>query len=130
MSEPSSLKITKLDTTAPFVSQSTTPKSEGKGRRKTMRTFPRGILKVKGVKDPAKPPPLKKTAKRQTIQILTDIGAKKHRKTIRKKLSNMSNDKVKQIADKHGLLKGRGTPPALVRDMVEGGAIAGFISLD
>ncbi len=130
MSEPSSLKITKLDTTAPVVSQNSTPKSEGKGRRKTMRTFPRGILKIKGVKDPAKPPPLKKTAKRQTIQILTDIGAKKHRKTIRKKLSKMSNDKVKQIADKHGLLKGRGTPPALVRDMVEGGAIAGFISLE
>jgi hypothetical protein len=122
-----SLKITKLDTTEPLEKNT---KSEGKGRRKTMRTFPRGILKVEGVKDPAKPPPLKKTAKRQTIQIITDVGAKKHRKTIRKKLSKMSNEKVKQIADKHGLLKGKGTPPSLVRDIVEGGAIAGFISLD
>ena len=98
--------------------------------RKTMRTFPRGILKVKGVKDPAKPPPTKKTAKRGKIQIVTDIGTKKHRKTIRKKLAKMSNEKVKSLAQKHGLLKGSGTPPALVRDMVEGGAIAGFISLD
>lgn len=98
--------------------------------RKTMRTFPRGILKVKGVKDPAKAPPLRKTAKRGKIQLMTDIGAKKYRKTIRKKLANMSNEKVKSIAQKHGLLKGSGTPPALVRDIVEGGAIAGFVSLD
>lgn len=100
------------------------------GKRKTMRTYPRGVLKVKGVKDPAKSPPLKKTSKRHTVQILTDIGAKNHRKTIRKKIKKMSNDKVRSIANKHGLLKGSGTPPSLVRDIVEGGAIAGFISLE
>ena len=100
------------------------------GKRKTMRTYPRGVLKVKGVKDPAKSPPLKKTSKRHTIQILTDVGAKNHRKTIRKKLMKMGNEKVRGIAEKHGLLKGKGTPPSLVRDMVEGGAIAGFISLE
>ncbi len=98
--------------------------------RKTMRTFPRGILKVKGVKDPAKPPPTKKTAKRGKIQLMTDVGTKKHRKTIRKKLAKMSNEKVMAIAKKSGLVKGAGTPPALVRDIVEGGAIAGFVSLD
>ena len=98
--------------------------------RKTMRTFPKGILKVKGVKDPAKAPPLRKTAKQSKIQLITDVGAKKHRKTIRKKLEKMSNEKVRSIAQKHGLLKGSGTPAALVRDIVEGGAIAGFISLD
>lgn len=98
--------------------------------RKTMRTFPRGILKIKGVKDPAKPPPTKKTAKRGKIQLMTDIGAKKYRKTIRKKLSKMSNEKLTSIARKHGLIKGSGTPPALVKEIVEGGAIAGFVSLD
>jgi hypothetical protein len=98
--------------------------------RKTMRTFPKGILKVKGVKDPAKPPPTKKTAKRGKIQLMTDVGTKKHRKTIRKKLAKMSNEKVMAIAKKSGLVKGAGTPPALVRDIVEGGAIAGFVSLD
>jgi len=115
--------ITKVDSHAP-VSKPVA------GKRKTMRTYPRGVLKVKGVKDPAKSPPLKKTSKRHTIQILTDVGAKNHRKTIRKKLKKMSNEKVKSIADKHGLLKGSGTPPSLVRDIVEGGAIAGFISLE
>ena len=110
----------------------TTPPAEKKvaAARKTMRTFPKGILKVKGVKDPAKPPPTKKTAKRGKIQLMTDIGAKKRRKTIRKKLAKMSNEKVMAIAKKSGLIKGSGTPPALVRDIVEGGAIAGFVSLD
>lgn len=105
------------------------PKS-GKGRRKTMRTFPRGILKIKGVKDPAKSPPLKKTARKHTIQIMTEKGARHRRKTIRKQIAGMSNDKVKALVEKNGLLKNKNTPPELMRDMLEGGAIAGFLSVD
>lgn len=96
----------------------------GKKVRKTVKTFPRGILKVK---DPAKAPPLRKTSK---IKLVTESGTKNYRRTIRKKLNKMSNEKVKALAQKHGLLKGSGTPPALIRDIVEGGAIAGFISID
>ena len=102
----------------------------GKGRRKTMRTFPKGILKIKGVKDPAKSPPLKKTSKRHTIQIMTEKGAKHRRKTIRKQVAGMSDDKVKMLVEKNGLLKNKNTPPSLMRDMLEGGAIAGFLSIE
>lgn len=42
----------------------------------------------------------------------------------------MSNDRIKLLVDKHGLLKNKNTPVSLMRDMVEGGAIAGFISLE
>jgi hypothetical protein len=122
-SQTSEVKITKLGTDIP-----SSPKPAPK--RKTMRTFPRGVLKVKGVKDPAKPPPLKKSARSHTIKLMTDIGTRKYRKTVRKRLSKMSPEKVKLLADKHGLLKNKNTPPALMRDMVEGGVIAGFISLD
>ena len=111
----------------------TPPPIKASSRRKTARTktFPKGILKIKPVADPAKAPPMKKTAKRQTIQILTEKGAKKHRKTVRHKIKSMSNDKVKQIVEKHGLVKSKGgAPPALMRDILEGGVIAGFISLD
>jgi len=112
----------------------TPPIEKGASRRKTARTtktFPKGILKIKPVGDPAKAPPMKKTAKRQTIQILTEKGAKKHRKTVRHKIKSMSNDKVKQIVEKHGLVKSKGgAPPALMRHILEGGVIAGFISLD
>ncbi len=109
------------------------PARAGASKRKTVRTktFPKGILKIKPVTDPAKAPPLKKTQKRQTIQIMTDKGAKRHRKTIRQKIKSLSNDKVKQLVEKHGLVKNKGqTPPALMRHMLEGGVIAGFISLE
>jgi hypothetical protein len=117
------VKITKLDTDSP------SPPKQG-AKRKTMRTYPRGVLKVKGVKDPTKSPPLKKSARNHTIKIMTDVGSRKHRKTVRKRLAKMSPEKVKSLADKYGLLKNKNTPPALMRDMVEGGVIAGFISLD
>lgn len=109
---------------------STSEAKSGKGRRKTMRTFPRGILKIKGVKDPAKSPPLKKTARKHTIQIMTEKAARHRRKTIRRQIAGMSNDRVKALVEKNGLLKNKNTPPELMRDMLEGGAIAGFLSVD
>lgn len=111
------------------------PKSILKKGGKTMKTFPKGILKtmkhskLKAVADPAKPPPLKKSMRKHTIRLLTDKGVRRHRKTIKRKIAGMSNDKVKELVTKNGLLKNANTPPAVMRDMLEGGAIAGFISL-
>lgn len=116
--------ITKLgDDTPP--SPPTTPKGSA---RKTQRTYPRGILKVK---DPAKAPPQKpgKKTSKQTIQIVTEKGTRKYRKTLKRKLSKMSDAKIRSIVEKHGLLKNKKTPPALMREMVEGGVLSGFISL-
>ena len=121
--------ITKIDE-AVGEKQPSTPTVGTARKRKTQKTFPRGILKIKPVADPAKAPPLKKTAKRHTIQILTEKGAKKRRKTIKKLVAGYSNTQVKSLVEKHGLLKNKNPPPALMRDMLEGGAIAGFISLD
>ena len=139
MSAPKTITITKIGEVATkqlkeqdvsAVTPAPSLKQEGKARRKTMRTFPKGILKIKGVKDPAKSPPLKKTAKRQTIQIMTDKGAKHRRKTVRKQVEKMSNEKVRALVEKNGLLKNKNTPPSLMREMLEGGVIAGFLSID
>lgn len=104
---------------------------------KTMKTFPRGVLKtakhkfhLKAVSDPAKNSPIKKTMKTHTIHIITEKGAKKHRKTLRKRISKMSDQKVKELVTKNGLLKNPNTPPAIMREILEGGAIAGFVSLN
>lgn len=94
--------------------------------RKTQRTYPRGILKVR---DPAKAPPLRKSTRKHTIQIVTEKGSKKYRKTLKRKLSKMSDAKIRMLVEKHGLLKGKNTPPALMREMVEGGILSGFISV-
>lgn len=126
------ITVTKLDETPP----KSEPKSILKKGGKTLKTYPRGILKtakqksvIKGVTDPAKPPGLKKTMRTHTIRLLTDKGVRRHRKTIKKKIAGMSNDKVKEIVTKNGLLKNANTPPSVMREMLEGGAIAGFISL-
>lgn len=104
---------------------------------KSMKTFPRGVLKtakqklyLKPVSDPAKGPPLKKTMKKHTIRLMTDKGIRHHRKTLRKQISKMSDQKVKDLVSKTGLLKNPNTPVSIMREMLEGGAIAGFLSLN
>jgi len=107
------------------------------GNKKTQKTFPRGILKsmknkfsLKPVTDPSKAPPLKKFMKKHTIRLLTDKGVRHQRKTIRHKISKMSDEKVKHLVKKAGLLKNDTTPINMMREMLEGGMIAGFISSD
>jgi hypothetical protein len=126
----SQLKITKVDE-----DEKVTPAPVAAGVRKTVRTFPRGILKssktkmiLKGTTDPAKSPPIKKSMKKHTIRLLTDKGARHHRKTIKRRVSKMSDEKVKSIVLKSGILKNANTPVSMMREMLEGGMIAGFIS--
>lgn len=105
------------------------PKSIMKGSarktQKAQKTFPKGILKVQ---DPAKAPPRRKSVK-QTIQLVTDKGSKKYRKTLKQKLSKLSDGRIKQIVESNKLLKNPNTPISIQREMVEGGVVAGFISL-
>ena len=126
MSEGGKIVIVK-DGYTPPVPVKTNPVPVAKGRT-TVKKPLKGILKVKGVADPAKSPPLRKTAKRRRIQIMTELGSKNYRKTIRRKLDRMSNKEVKDLAAKHGLVKGQNAPPELVRHIVEGGITAGFLS--
>lgn len=103
------------------------PKTVVKGSaRKTQRTFPKGILKVR---DPSKAPPKRKTTQKQTIQLVTEKGSKKYRKTLKRKIGVLSDARIKQIVEKNGLLKNKNTPISIQREMVEGGVVAGFISL-
>jgi hypothetical protein len=100
---------------------------------KTMKTYPKGVLKhktikVKPVADPAKPPPLKKNMRKHTIRLITDKGENRHRKTIKRKISSMSDKEVDELIVKHKLLKNANTPAKLKREMLKGAMLAGFIS--
>jgi len=124
------LVITKVDDSAPAPQPPAVA-----GKHKTQKTFPRGILKsgkqkvtLKAVSDPAKSPPLKKFMKKHTIRLLTDKGAKHHRKTIKRKIEKMSDEKVKKLIQKAGLLKNPSTPTPIMREMLSSAMIAGFIS--
>ena len=131
------VKITKMGADTTPVKHMVIPKIEdskldGGKKRKITSTFPRGILKtskvkIKGVSDPAKHPPLKKFMKKHTVKLLTDSGVKHRRKMIQKKVEKMSDEKVKEMVVKHGLSKGN-APPKLLREILEGGMLSGFIS--
>jgi hypothetical protein len=86
-------------------------------------------LKIKPVADPAKPPPLKKSMRKHTIRLITDKGENRHRKTIKRQISRMSDKQVDEMVLKHKLLKNPNTPLKLKREMLKGAMLAGFISV-
>lgn len=84
---------------------------------KTART------KIQAVRDPAKSPPVRKS----TLKILTEKGAEKRRSNIRKTVRSMSDSKVRDVLKKSGLRVSEKTPPAIARNILEGGMEAGMI---
>jgi hypothetical protein len=120
----SGVKIQKVDHVEPV------PKA---GRHKSMKTFPRGVMKgtrkrggnepIVGVRDPAKPPPVRK----RTLRILTVKGAKARRKTIKQTVQSMSDSKVREQLKGSGIAVNPKTPPQLAREILEGGMEAGMI---
>ena len=120
------IKIVKLDQVAEPIMK--TPK-----RAKSMKTFPRGVIKRTTAKtipvsDPAKPPPLKKGMRRHTIRLFTPLGEKRRQKTIKQRVSKMSDKQVTALITKHDLLKNATTPSRIKREMLAGAMLAGFIS--
>jgi len=139
MSDTKKVTITKVGANEPTQKAETkpAPKPEVKpvlsaGKKKSMKTFPRGVLKktlkVRPISDPAKPPPFKKSSRKHTIRLFTDHGEKRRRKTIKKKIAKMSDRKVDELVQKHNLLKNSETPPRIKREMLSGAMLAGFIS--
>ena len=108
------------------------PKSGG---RKTLKTFPKGIMKksskftLKGTSDPAKSPALKKGMRKHTLRMLTEKGLKKHRKTLKRRISSMSDSKVQEVVRGKGLVMNPKTPPAISRQILDNAVSAGFVSV-
>jgi len=121
----SGVKIQKVDHVEPEVKST---------HRKSMRTFPRGVMKgtrsrARGgsdfipVKDPAKPPP----SRRSTLKILTKKGADHRRKTIKQSVDKMSEAGVRAALKKSNITVNPKTPPHIAREILEGGMEAGMI---
>lgn len=102
--------------------------------KKSTKTYPKGILKkggktakakvhIEGVRDPAKPPPLRKS----TLRILTEKGAAKRRDDIRKTVRQMPDHKLRSILKASGLPVSEKTPRPLVDEIAIGGMEAGMI---
>jgi hypothetical protein len=101
----------------------------GPERKKTTKTFPRGVLrktarKIEGVRDPTSSPPFRKG-----IRILTSEGEKQKRKNIQKTLRNMPEKVMRERLKAAKMEVGSKAPPALVKLIMESGAEAGMVSL-
>lgn len=123
------VKIVKMGDTAPIIKPVT-----GTGRKKSMKTFPRGVLKggktakakvkVEAVRDPAKSPPLRRGS---TLRILTERGAERRRKQIKRTVRNMPDTKVRQTLQAAGMPVSDKTPAHIAKEILEGGMEAGMI---
>jgi hypothetical protein len=121
--EEQQFRIQKVGHTAPAPAPKP-PATAGK-RKKSMRTFPRGVLKkakIEGVRDPARPPPRK-----STLRILTDKGVEHRRSAIRKTVKAMPPTKVRETLQKAGLPVSIKTPAKLAEEILVSGMEAGMI---
>lgn len=122
------VKIVKVGDTAPML------QSQTAGRSKTTKTYPHGILKggktaknkIQPVRDPAKPPPLN-PKKKATLKILTEKGAEKRRRRIKKTVRSMPDGKVRSVLRAAGLPISDKTPTHIAKEILEGGMEAGMI---
>jgi hypothetical protein len=87
----------------------------------------KGILKVKGVSDPARPPPMKR---KHTMKIMTDRSVRKNRKTLRRRISKLKDSELTSIIEKSKLNLNPQTPRGIKDKIVENAVSAGFLSLE
>jgi len=89
----------------------------------------KGILKLKGVRNPTKAPPMKRGMHKHTLRFLTDKGMRKHKKTLKRRISSMDDKSVKDIVSKAGLVTNSTTPSNISRQILDNAVSAGFVSL-
>ena len=99
----------------------------GPERKKTAKTFPRGVLrktarKIEGVRDPTSSPPFRKG-----IRILTSEGEKQKRKTTQRTLRNLTDAQVREKLRRSKFPIGPKTPPELAKLILISGTEAGMI---
>jgi hypothetical protein len=127
MSETKKITITKEDVSLPKP-----PPTSG---RRSLKTFPKGILKktarlkLKGVSDPAKSPPLKQGMRKHTLRMFTSKGLSKHRKTLKQKIKNMNPEQIDAVLKGSSLKLGSETPKNIKDQILENAISAGFISM-
>jgi hypothetical protein len=81
--------------------------------------------KIEGVKDPAKAPPHRKSAR--TLRVLTDKGLSERRKKIEQEASKTSIHDIRRTLRKHGMAAD-GAPEKLAREIYGNAREAGMIS--
>lgn len=119
----STIKIEKLGEELPKPKELTKPKELPKeGGRKLKSILKKtSKLNLKGVRDPAKT--------KHTLKLLTMKGHRRRDKTMKRKIGGLTDQKVKELTSKSGLVKHPEMPVDLQRKVLHHALHAGFISL-
>lgn len=125
MKPDTKIRVVRVGDTAPSDLSPTPPPKKAAARRKSMRTYPRGVLKktqkIRPVRNPTKAPP----RRNGTLRILTEKGIDQRRKRIETTVRNLPDSKVKETLEKSGY---KVKNPKIAREILKGGMEAGFLS--
>jgi hypothetical protein len=105
-----------------------TTKEESVGGKKPLKSILKKTQRIKDVRDPAKPTPLKPGMKRHTLKLLTSKGHKKLKKTLRKKLHKLKKSELDKLVQDSNMKLNPNTPPEIARKIVSNAISAGFVS--
>jgi hypothetical protein len=67
--------------------------------------------------------------RKHTLRLLTEKGSRKQRKTMKRRISNLSESKVRELVQKNGLVTNPKTPSHVSRQILDNAVSAGFLSL-
>ena len=93
-----------------------------------MKSILKKTQRIKDVKDPAKPTPLKPGMKKHTLKLLTSKGHKKLKKTLKKKLHKLKKSELDKLVQDSNMKLNPNTPPEIARKILSNAISAGFVS--
>ena len=86
--------------------------------------------KIKGVSDPAKSPAPKPNMRKHTIRMFTSKGLRRHRKTLKHRISKMNPAEIAKVFQQQTDIKLKpDTPAHISKKLLDNAVSAGFVSL-
>lgn len=100
-------------------------------REKTpKKSILRKTSKIKGVIDPAKSPAPKPNMRKHTIRMFTSKGLRRHRKTLKHRISKMQPAEIAKVFQQQTDIKLKpDTPAHISKKLLDNAVSAGFVSL-
>lgn len=101
---------------------------EVKAGKKPLKSILKKTAKIRGVRDPAKSPPLKPGMVKHTLKMFTEKGSKKHSRTLKNKFKSLNKKDLQKYMENPDLKLNPKTPTSLAKKIITNAISAGFIS--
>ena len=101
---------------------------EVKAGKKPLKSILKKTSKIRGVRDPAKSPPLKPGMVKHTLKMFTEKGSKKQSRTLKNKFKTLKKKDLQKYMENPDLKLNPKTPTSLAKKIITNAISAGFIS--